>query len=113
MNIQDIYTLTFISSIFKGFNLTGYPFIDTILIGIISFLYIFSDSRIRTIPSSVGKSWDTPTVHGARPHMVELRSMGHTHNSWDTSNHNLYRRDEIAHQEIYTQVDLYTTRSVP
>ena len=50
---------------------------------------------------------------GTRPHSVELRSMGHTHNSWDTSNHNLYRRDEIAHQEIYTQVDLYTTRSVP
>ena len=45
MNIQDIYTLTFLSGILKNFQLTGYPFIDTLIIGILSFVYFLGDTE--------------------------------------------------------------------
>src|SRR6056300_459814 len=45
MNIQDIYTLTFITGIIKGFEFTGNKFIDTAILGIFSFLYFFVDNK--------------------------------------------------------------------
>lgn len=43
MNIQDLYTFTFISNIFS--NITGNKFYDTIIIGIITFYFLLSDNR--------------------------------------------------------------------
>ena len=40
MSIPDIYTITLLSNTFKNFELTHNSFYDTIIIGIITFLYL-------------------------------------------------------------------------
>tara|TARA_B100001121_G_C18688109_1_gene621690 strand:+ start:766 stop:2205 length:1440 start_codon:yes stop_codon:yes gene_type:complete len=49
MSIPDIYTITLLSNTFKNFELTSNSFCDTIIIGIITFLYLFCDiKKIKT-----------------------------------------------------------------
>ena len=45
MNIPDIYTITLLSNTFKNFELTHNSFYDTIIIAIITFLYLFCDTN--------------------------------------------------------------------
>jgi hypothetical protein len=45
MNIPDIYTITILASTFKNFELTNNSFYDTIIIGIMTILYIFCDIK--------------------------------------------------------------------
>ena len=45
MSIPDIYTITLLSNTFKNFELTHNSFYDTIIIGVITFLYLFCDTN--------------------------------------------------------------------
>jgi len=45
MSIPDIYTITLLTSTFKNFQITNNSFYDTVLIGIITFLYLVCDVK--------------------------------------------------------------------